>query len=307
MSRTVTRDRLGDGGSRVGDYRLERELRTEETGTVWLGQHVVLPRRAQIKVMHGGEMYLREMAIAVVREACVLEPLDHPGIPRVYECGVLADRRPWIATELLDGVTVAASLDDGHVMPVEDVMAMLRDVADILHYIHGQGVVHRLLTSTSIVRRSSTAKFPFALRNWSDAYTPEIELPPGLVDPVDDIHALGTIAFRALSGEVVAPGLSAAGKRIGVPGELAQLIDLMVADDRGQRPSARQVRERAAMVAAMTALVPSTIDKPRWTPVYGVDPTLAEPHSPQAAVEPQPAAEIPAIAEFSINIRQTRG
>src|SRR5438067_8220771 len=109
---------------------------------------------------------------------------------------------------MLEGVTVATSLDDGHVMPVDDVMSMLRDVSDILSYIHGMGVVHRLITSTCIVRRASTAKFPFALRNWSDAYTPEIELPPGLVDPVDDIHALGTVAFRALSGELAAPGMS---------------------------------------------------------------------------------------------------
>ena len=309
MTRTVTSDRFVEG-ARIGDYRVERELRSEETGIVYLAQHVVLPRMAAVKVMKGGQVWLREMAVAVVREACVLEPLEHPGIPRVYECGVMADKRPWIATELLEGVTVAASLDDGHVMPVDDVMAMLRDVADILDYIHGQGVVHRLLTSTSVVRRASNAKFPFAIRNWSEAYTPEIELPPGLVDPLDDIHALGTIAFRALSGEVVAPGTSAAGKRSGVPGELAQLIDQMVAEDRSQRPNAQAVRERAAMIAAMSALVPTTIDKPRWTPAYGVDPgssrspTDVDPPRPPT---PAPVEEIPSTAEFSIRIRQTRG
>jgi len=301
MSRTVTSERFVEG-ARIGDYRIERELRSEETGIVYLAQHVVLPRRAALKVMRGGAMYVREMAVAVVREACVLEPLDHPGIPRVFECGVMADKRPWIATELLEGVTVAASLENGHVMPVDDVMAMLRDVCDILSYVHDQGVVHRLLTGNAIVRRASSAKFPFALRNWSDAYTPEIELPPGLVDPVDDIHSLGIVAFRALSGEMAAPGMSAAGKRPGVPGELAQLIDQMVAEDRSQRPNARQVRERAAMIAAMSALVPSTIDKPRWTPVYGVDP-LTE----AAEREPTTPDPIQPTAEFSIKIRQTRG
>src|SRR6185436_10436102 len=39
-------------GMRIGDYRIERELDTEETGVVYLGLHAVLPRRAAVKVMH---------------------------------------------------------------------------------------------------------------------------------------------------------------------------------------------------------------------------------------------------------------
>jgi serine/threonine protein kinase len=303
VSRTATSDRFLSG-ARLGDYKIDKELRSEETGIVYLADHVVLPRRAAVKVMRGGEMWLREMAVAVVREACVLEPLDHPGIPRVYECGVLADKRPWIAFEPLEGVTVAASLDDGHVMPIENVAAMLRDVAEILAYIHAEGVVHRLITASSIVRRSSTAKFPFVLRNWSDAYTPEIELPPGLVDPSDDIHALGMVAYRALTGELAAPGNSATTRRAGAPVELAALIDEMVADDRAARPTAKQVRERAAMIAAMTALVPSlaTIEKPRWTPVYGIDPSK----TPSAEMQAQQVEELPQTSELTITIRQTR-
>jgi serine/threonine protein kinase len=308
MSRTVTSDRMAPG-ARLGDYRIEREVRSEETGLVYLAQHVVLPRRAALKVMHGGGVWLKEMAVAVVREACVLEPMDHPGVPRVYECGVLPDRRPWIALEALEGVTVAASLDAGHVMPVGDVIAMLRDVADILEYTHAQGVVHRNITSASVVRRSN-AKFPFALRDWGEASTPDIELPDGLVDPRDDLHALGTIAYRALTGDLAGPGKTAAGKRAGAPQELAELIDQMMIEAREARPTAQSVRERAAMIWAMATLAPTTtgsIEKPRWTPAYGIGGDVTGPIPVERELEresgEQPVVSSTTTSDVSIRIR----
>lgn len=307
MSRTVTSDRFLPG-ARLGDYVIERELRSEETGLVYFARHVVLPRVATLKVMHGGHVWLREMAIQVVREACVLEGLEHPGIPRVYECGVLGDRRPWIALEPLEGSTVAQSLGDGHVMPVLDTINMLRDVAEILDYLHGLDVVHRNLTSNNIVRRASTAKFPFALRAFSEAHTPEIELPPGLVDPSDDVHALGTVAYRALTGEVAVPGRSTSGRRPGASNELAELIDQMLDDRREVRPTAKQVRERAAMISAMASLVPSTIDKPRWTPAYGLGGDVVTGPNGTERIEriseEQPAVSATSTSEFSITIRR---
>jgi hypothetical protein len=300
MSRT---DRF-TSGARLGDYRIERELRNEETGFVYLAEHVVLPRRASLKVMHGGDMWAKEMAVAVVREACVLEPLEHPGIPRVYECGVLPDRRPWIALEAQEGVTVAASLDDRHVMPVLDVIAMLRDVCDILEYVHGEGIVHRGITPGAIVRRSN-AKFPFALRCWGEATTPDLELPAGLVDARDDIHALGSTAFRALTGEVAVPNKSAMGKRAGTPAELAGLIDQMLADDRDGRPNAQQVRERAGMIWAMATLAPTTsgsFEKPRWTPQYGIGGDVTTPIQ-AASLDDEPAVAKTTTSDFAIRIK----
>ena len=305
VSRTETSDRFAVG-ARLGDYRIEREMRDEDTGVVYLAQHVVLPRRASVKVMHGGRVWLKEMAVAVVREACVLEPLEHPGIPRVFECGVLPDRRPWIALEALEGVTVAASLDDGHVMPVHDVIAMLRDVCDILEYVHGEGIVHRALTAGAIVRRSN-AKFPFALRCWGEASTPEIDLPEGLVDPRDDIHALGTAAFRALTGEMAASRKSAIGRRPGTPTELAALIDQMLAIDREGRPTAQQVRERAGMIWAMATLAPTTagsIEKPRWTPAYGIGGDVTGPIPVASLDDEEPVVAQTTTSEFAIRIRQ---
>src|SRR4051812_46264386 len=97
-------------GARIGDYRVAREAAIEETSVVYLATHVVLPRQAELKVTHPGS---RTAAIQLLREACILEALSHAGIPRVHECGVLSDRRPWSAIERMSGATLKQLAGDG--------------------------------------------------------------------------------------------------------------------------------------------------------------------------------------------------
>ena len=97
MTRSEITDRFTPG-ARIGDYVVEREVAYEAAAIVYFATHVVLPRQAHVKVSHPG---LRPAAVQLLREACILEALSHPGAPRVYECGVLADRRPWSSIERL--------------------------------------------------------------------------------------------------------------------------------------------------------------------------------------------------------------
>src|SRR5678816_1580451 len=91
------------------------------------------------------------MAIRVLREACLLEALSHPGIPRVFECGILPDRRPWAAFERIDGATLGSLIASGP-MTISDAVSVLRDVGDLLAHAHARGVVHCRLTVDAIVR-----------------------------------------------------------------------------------------------------------------------------------------------------------
>jgi serine/threonine protein kinase len=131
MPRTTTSDRFATG-ARIGDYEVEREIAYEEASVIYLATHVVLPRKAYVKVTHPGS---RSSAVHLLREACILEALSHAGIPRVHECGVLSDRRPWCAIEVLPGVRLSRVLSEGR-MPLADLVVALRDIADILHHVH---------------------------------------------------------------------------------------------------------------------------------------------------------------------------
>ncbi len=276
MARTSTRDWFASG-ARVGDYQIERQLGSEETGVVYLATHVVLPRKAAIKVMHADQAWLRQIAVQMLREACLLEALDHPGIPRVYECGVLDDRRPWIAFEWVAGPTVAATIDQAP-LGIADLAVVLRDVADVLVHAHERGVVHRRLTADAITR-TPDRRFSLTVRQWGDACTLDTEAPIS-VDGRDDVRALGVLAFRALTGAMPASGISTADLCPMAPRELTALIDHMLATDPTSRPTSAEVRDRAGWLATTLETVPA---KPRWTPPLGAVSDALPPDVEEAA------------------------
>lgn len=240
---------------RIGDYVIEAELGFEEIGMVYLGRHAVLPRHAEVKVMHAGENWLRAKAVQMLREACLLEALAHPGIPRVYECGVLLDKRPWAAIEHVDGTSVGTLVANGP-LPLPDVLELVRDAADILDHIHRRGIVHRKLSSEAIVR-TPKRRFPVYVRHWGDACTLDAE-GHGALDARDDVHALGVIAFRALTGQVPEPAGTLRDRYRDIPLDVARLVESTLATDPAQRPSSAELRERARNLGEVLARGAST-------------------------------------------------
>jgi serine/threonine protein kinase len=259
MTRAVPSDRFAPG-ERVGDYRVEREVAYEETAVVYLATHVVLPRQAYLKVTHPGS---RPAAVQLLREACILEALRHAGIPRVHECGVLPDRRPWSAIEALSGVTFARFAGEGP-LALADLVVALRDIADILRHAHERGVVHRRLTAAAILR-TQRRRCMYAICDWGDAHT--LDTTDTSVDPRDDIDALGQIAFRALTRADPEPGVSVGVHLPAAPGELIALIDQMLAEPVA-RPTSAEVFDRALWLCDTLELVP-LLERPRWTPPQG--------------------------------------
>lgn len=271
-------------GARIGDYVVEREVGSEATGVIYLATHAMLPRRANVKVMHAGSSWLRSIAVQMLREACLLEALSHPGIPKIFECGVLPDRRPWTAFERIDGITLAALLARGQ-LTIADVVTVLRDVADLLAHVHARGVVHRRLTANAIARTPDRG-FSVCVRHWDDALTFDTASCV-TVNASNDIHALGVVAFRALTGSVSERAESATERCPGAPAELTELIDEMLASDPDARPTAVEVRDRVRWLAD-SFHVPM-IGHVRWTPPHGLDTdALPPPAATAAATSPEP-------------------
>ena len=260
MVRSATSDRFV-AGARIGDYRVEYEIEIDAIAVSYLATHVVLPRQARIKVPHPGS---RAAAVQLLREACIMESLSHAGIPRVHECGVLADRRPWSAMEVMPGATLKQLAADGS-LALFDLAVVLRDVADILRHAHERGVAHRRLVTSSIVRTQRHRR-GYAITDWSDARTLGASADE-VVDPKDDVYALGLIAFRALTGRPAEPSVSAATHCPVAPPELTALIDDLLVEP-VMRPAASEVFERALWLCDTLAVSPM-LEKPRWTPPQG--------------------------------------
>jgi len=277
MTGAVTSDRLA-AGARVGDYRIEREVAEDATGIIYHATHVVLPREAHLKITRVGSGS-RAAAIQLLREACLLEALahpGHPGIPRVHECGVLADRRPWSVIERMPGVAFEQVAGDGPVA-LHELVVMLRDVADILRHAHERGVVHGALHPRVIIR-TQRRRSVYAIGDWANAHTHDTEADVA-VDPRTDVYALGAIAFRALTGAGPAPGTSAGTFCPSAPDELIAVIDEMLAEPVA-RPAASDVFDRAVWLCDTLEVAP-LFERPRWTPVQGYEAEQVSPHPPE--------------------------
>jgi serine/threonine-protein kinase len=270
-------------GVRIGDYQIEQEL----DGSVYRAVHSVLPRRALLKVARDASE-----SVTVLREACILAALPHPGIVRVYETGRLPDQRTWFAQEIVDGLTLAGTFELGHVaLEAAVAIGMIRDVAEILAFAHQRGVIHCGITADCLVVAGRNRGFPMCVTDWSGARphdaaplaaAPGAWVAPELAagDTIDDradIYSLGLVAYRALAG-VPATGVALELACPELPRELTTLVDSMLAKDRWDRPSASEVRAELGFIAGMLATFRAPeavrIRKPRWTPQVDLGPKL---------------------------------
>jgi len=256
---------------RIGSYRVEAELGPTRWGTLLQARHAVLPRRAIIKIVQSEFAAMQPYVLQTLREACLIEAIAHPGVPIVYESGVLGDRRPWFAFEWIAGATLEELLARG-AMPAIEVAGLLRDLSDILAHAHRRGVIHCAVRPDRVVI-TSERRYPLCIPDWSEAIAHDdtTHLPwaaaegsrryraPELahhddgkcerIDDRADMFALGVIAYRALTGGLpFADDLAAARfvpaheLRPDAPPALVAIIDSMLAFDRFDRPSASEVR-----------------------------------------------------------------
>ncbi len=267
----------------------------EETSLVYLGKHVLLPRQAAVKVMHPGNGYDgKHFAMQMLKEACMLEALDHPGIPRVYECGVLPDRRAWTAIERIEGDSIGAAIAAAP-MSAADVVTIIRDVADVLDHIHRRGIVHRKVTPDALVR-TPHRRSAITLRYWGAACASDAEGKTNL-DLRDDIRDLGITAFLALTGADPVSVATLVGRGPdtpmhvrypGTPLDVAALIDGLYAADPSRRPTAAEARDRAAAlvdrVDRMAVGTGLTAAGPRYTPSHELASSLPPDAAPRPAM-----------------------
>ena len=240
----VTTLRLAPG-TRLGDYHIDADLPGGWNIEAYEGTHVLLPRRARLVVLHAAFVDQQAAAIQMMREACLVEAMHHPGVPRVFECGVV-DRRPWIACELIAGMPLSAAIAE-RPLPVAEVLALLRDAAEVLDHAHRRGVVHRNLRPEILLRTADRA-FPICITGWCDARIHDARAE--LVDARADVLALGAVAFTALT--LSRPTVSAADRCPGAPRALTALIDQMLDVDPEARPSCAEVRAAAIRIAELS-------------------------------------------------------
>src|SRR5678815_3166567 len=91
-----------------------------------------------------------DLAQRMTRERDILASLEHPGIARLYDAGVLEDGRPYLALELVDGKPIDVYCA-GRGADVRSRVSIALQAARAVAYAHSRLVGHRDLKPTNIL------------------------------------------------------------------------------------------------------------------------------------------------------------
>jgi len=148
-------------GTQVGVFRIDGQLGVGGMGEVYSAHDTKLDRDVAIKVLPPAFASDPDRLARFKREAQVLAALNHPNIGSIYgfedDSGVHA-----LVLELVEGPTLADTLELAHGskgLPLDETLAIARQVADALEAAHEQGIIHRDLKPANIkVRDDGTVK-----------------------------------------------------------------------------------------------------------------------------------------------------
>jgi len=158
-------------GVRLGPYEITAPLGAGGMGEVYRATDTNLKRAVALKVLPESLAADAERLARFQREAEVLAALNHPHIAAIYGLE-RSDRSTALVMELVEGPTLADCIDQG-AMPVEESIAIAKQIAEALEAAHGQGIVHRDLKPANIkVRADGSVKvLDFGLAKAMDSFS----------------------------------------------------------------------------------------------------------------------------------------
>ncbi|WP_157936861.1 serine/threonine-protein kinase [Geodermatophilus chilensis] len=183
-------------------------------GEVYRATHRGLGRPVALKLLRPALAEEEVFVVRFLREARVLQSLEHPGIATVYDAGE-ADGRLYLAMRLVTGATLKEHLAEGPYPPAR-ALALLGPLAEALDYAHSRGVIHRDIKPSNVLideqDRPVLADFGLAKAlddtsiTASSQYlgTPRYMAPEQAAgEPVGhraDLYAFACLAFEMLTG-----------------------------------------------------------------------------------------------------------
>jgi hypothetical protein len=160
-------------GQTLGPYQILAKLGEGGMGEVYRARDTLLKRDVAIKVLPLAFAGDPERIARFQREAEVLATLNHPNIAAIHGLQD-SDSVRSLVLEFVDGPTLA-DLIGGRPMPLDNVLAIARQIADALEAAHERGIIHRDLKPANVkVRPDGTVKvLDFGLAKALEARSPQ--------------------------------------------------------------------------------------------------------------------------------------
>jgi serine/threonine-protein kinase len=202
----------------IGPYRFVRVLGEGGMGTVFLADRLDLGTQAAIKILRDAWLSpSRRQRFAA--EQRTLAALNHPGIARLFDAGVLSDGTPWIVMEYVDGVPITDYCQTRHAS-LEERLRLFRSVCDAVQFAHRHLVIHRDLKPSNILvtaeggvklldfgiakqlaeTESDVDLTRTGMRPMTPAYAAPEQLRGEPIGVHTDVYSLGALLYELVSG-----------------------------------------------------------------------------------------------------------
>jgi eukaryotic-like serine/threonine-protein kinase len=288
---------------RIGDYEILGVLGAGGMGKVYKVRNVLTERIEAMKVLLPDLAGQKELADRFLREIKLLAGLSHPNIASLRTALTVGNQLVMIM-ELVEGVTLAARLEQAGAIPPADAVNYINQVLAALSYAHQEHIIHRdikpanmMLTPQGVVklmdfgiaRPAEDRRLTMTGTTLGSLYymSPE-QIRGEVVDARSDLYSVGVSFYELVTGRrpfeasanyaIMAAHLQQAPPppaelQPGLPAALNEVILMALAKDPGQRfQSADAFRNALKSVGGSSA-----------SPTHEVVPTAPAPTGPAGA------------------------
>ncbi|MDH4272515.1 MAG: serine/threonine protein kinase [Candidatus Aminicenantes bacterium] len=204
---------------KIGKYKILGILGKGGMGIVYKGLDPDIEREVAIKTIRFDTltdgMEKEELLTRVIREAKAAGRLNHPNIITIYDVARDKDLT-YIVMQYIDGSNLQALIESGKAISPQEIIDILKPVADALDFAHRGGIVHRDIKPANIMIDNTgkpfLADFGVARIETSTmtqagttvgtlSYMSPEQVKGQTVDKRSDIFALGVILYELLTGK----------------------------------------------------------------------------------------------------------
>lgn len=266
----------------AGRYRIEQLIGVGGFASVYLAHDEELRSSVAVKIL--ADNWSRQAGVRerFLQEARLLRRADSHLLVQVFDVGELEDGRPYFVMTYADRGTLGERLT-GPPLPIGEALALMGEICQAVAVLHSIGVVHRDLKPSNVlfcsrpgggervmvadlgIARSTDHLSGLTLPAGSPGYqAPEQLHFDGAPDARADVHGLGALTYRLLTGKVPAKPerrVPPSALRPGVPEAVDVAVMSALEPDRHARyPDAAAY---AAALASPTPVLPATPDDER--------------------------------------------
>lgn len=207
--------------TRIGPYEIKAKIGQGGTSIVYRAVDTRAERVVALKVLTPlfatDPKFLRRF----INEGQNVKRLNHPNIVQVYDANE-ADGRQFIAMELVEGGSLSELIKNRNsLLPVDDALRIIEQIAAALDYAHGLGILHRDIKLSNILLtqdgRALLSDFGSAKHMYGEHtivtqsgfsvgtptfMSPEQAKGDPSIDRRTDVYSLGVAAYAVLVGRL---------------------------------------------------------------------------------------------------------